>query len=101
MKRDHGDHLSDDDKVKLYRDLRLGYSTAYLARTYNIAERTVCIHRCKMNGTHFTERDVRRDNTRICLVNECYTPILEGSSFCAKHDPQPHPNRARLMAGRA
>lgn len=107
MTRAHGDHLSDDEKEKLYRDIRAGLPTSYLTHAYNIADRTVAIHRAKINGTYSKERpisegrNVTRDVKRICLCNECYDPVLEGSAFCAKHDPQPHENRARLMAGRA
>lgn len=102
MTRAPGDNLSDVEKESLYRDLRIGLSAAYIARKYNISAVTVYAHRAKMKGTH-TKDGVEpwRNVKRICLCNECYEPIIEGSSFCAKHDPQPPANRARLMAGRA
>ncbi len=102
MTRAPGDNLSDAEKESLYRDLRIGLSASYIARKYNISTVTVYAYRGKLKGTH-TKDGVEpwRAFKRICLVNECYAQILEGSSFCAKHDPQPPANRARPMAGRA
>lgn len=106
MKRKQNHHLSDDEKIRLQRDIRAGLSTQYLARVYNLTERTVLIHCAKMNGTYSKEkpkdsRDVTRDVKRICMCEDCFEEKLEGSAFCAKHDPQPPANRARLMARRA
>jgi len=115
-KRGRHDHLSEDEKDALRRDIRRGMSIPDISRKYNVVERTVQIHKAKMEGRHITPdtKKPRRGtwgNIKLCRDRECIRDALIGSPFCRFHQPEQPANenresiispipKSRLMAGR-
>lgn len=113
MKRSRSDHLTEIEVADLHRRILAGEKTARLAREFNIAERTVCIHRAKIRGTfkgyHNKEVAVAPTDTshvavaRICWVEECGVEISDGK-FCERHQfkhPDVSPLILKKMSARA
>ena len=107
-RRGHGDGLTDAECEALHADLRRGiFQVRYLASKYNLSERTVQVHRAKINGTLAPTR-ARSENSdarhlitpRLCKCDGCIEQVPIGISFCAAHEPIKPPNLNRLMAGR-
>lgn len=99
-KRSNGSHLSEDETAQLRADIRSGLRASFLAKKYNIAERTVHVQKAKMEGTHGTKK--KGDAWRVIKPKQklacAQTPSAKTGSESGFIAAIP---RSRLMGGRA
>lgn len=117
-KRGRHDHLSKEEKAALRRDIALGFTAFELSQKYNINERTVQIHKAKMEGRYRPAENKKpragmptMGNANLCRDRKCTDEPLVGSPFCRRHQTKAPANenresiispipKSRLMAGR-
>jgi hypothetical protein len=111
-KRGKHDHLSECEKERLRQAILRGVNTHILAHQFNISERTVAVHKAKMEGRVPCEQGFRATHFPrhpFCRHGDCMEEGTGKPPYCDAHRPPPRQPvsipwsipLSRLMARRA